>query len=299
VAKKEWGNAINLSRTLLFRLATSDRFEQLVRRLPAGEDLAYANARRYVAGSTREEAFAVVRRLHNQGLAASIDLFGERVRDPTAARAAADDYVALAGALADLPAETYLSIDLSHVGLDLSTNLCRDQVARIVAAMPANARLQIGAEDSDRAARILEVILALARDGAPVMATIQANLRRSDADAMLLADMGVPIRLVKGAYVEPSEVARRWGEETDIAYVYLAHRLHAAGAEVAIATHDPVLREALLAAMPKLGVEMLLGVRSEDAIQTAQHRHPVRIYVPYGRDWFRYWMRRVAEARGA
>lgn len=268
-----------------------------MRRLPAGEDLTYAAAKRYVAGSTREEAFAVVGQLHDQGLATSIDLFGEQVRDETAARVAADDYVALAGALVDLAAGTYLSIDLSHVGLDLSVDLCRQQVERILATMPSNARLQIGAEDSARTDRILEVLVALARNGGPIMATLQANLRRSERDASTVIEVGIPVRLVKGAYVEPPQVAHRWGEETDLAYIRLAHRLHAAGTDVIIATHDPVLREALLAALPSLGVEMLLGVRSEDAIRLAQRGDPVRIYVPYGQDWFRYWMRRVAEAR--
>jgi len=248
-----------------------------------------------VAGSTREEAFAVVRRLHDQGLTASIDLFGEQVRDETAARAAADDYVALAGALADLPGGT----DLSHVGLDIAVDFCRDQVARIITALPPQARLQIGAEDGAHTDRILEVILGLARDGSSIVATLQANLRRSERDAAALAAAGVPVRLVKGAYVEPAEVSYAWGEETDVAFIRLAYDLRVGGAEVVIATHDPVLREALLAAFPELGIEMLLGVRSEDAVMLARRGKPARIYVPYGHDWFRYWMRRLAESRGA
>jgi len=131
------------------------------------------------------------------------------------------------------------------------------------------------------------------------MATLQANLRRSERDAVALIEAGIQVRLVKGAYVEPAEVSYAWGEETDVAYVRLAHRLHAAGAEVAIATHDPVLREALLAAFPESSIEMLLGVRSVDATMLARRGKPARIYVPYGHDWFRYWMRRLAEFRGA
>jgi len=152
-----------------------------VRRVPVGEELAYAAAKRYVAASTREESFVVVRRLHDQGLSASIDLFGEQVRDATTAREAVDGYVALATALADLPAGTALSIYLSHVGLDIATDLCRDHVMRIDTAMPPQARLQFGAEDSARTDRTLAVIFALARDGAPVTATLQVNLRRKAA----------------------------------------------------------------------------------------------------------------------
>lgn len=130
-------------------------------------------------------------------------------------------------------------------------------------------------------------------------ATIQANLKRSRSDAHALAEGGVPIRLVKGAYVEDPRVARPWGESTDLAFLELAHDLHANGAEIALATHDPILREALLRALPNVGVEMLLGVRSADASSLAGRGVPVRIYVAYGDDWFRYAMRRWAESAGA
>ena len=129
-------------------------------------------------------------------------------------------------------------------------------------------------------------------------ATVQANLERSRADAEALAEGRVPIRLVKGAYAEDPGVARRWGEPTDLAFLELAHELHANGAEVAIATHDALLREALLRALPDIGVEMLLGVRSADARVLAGRGVPVRIYVPYGDGWFRYAMRRWAESVG-
>jgi proline dehydrogenase len=108
----------------------------------------------------------------------------------------------------------------------------------------------------------------------------------------------VPIRLVKGAYVEEPQIARPRGEPTDLAFLELAHEVHANGAELAIATHDAVLREALLRALPGIGVEMLLGVRSADARAAAGRGLPVRIYVPYGDGWFRYAMRRWAESVG-
>ena len=111
-----------------------------------------------------------------------------------------------------------------------------------------------------------------------------------------LAEDGVPIRLVKGAYPETPEIVLPWGEATDLAFIEIAHELHAAGAEVAIATHDAVLREGLLRALPGIGVEMLLGVRSADARTLAGRGVPVRIYVPYGDGWFRYAARRWAES---
>ncbi len=132
----------------------------------------------------------------------------------------------------------------------------------------------------------------------PMSATVQANLKRGPIDASRLVEAGVPIRLVKGAYVEDPAIAHAWGEPTDLAFLELAHQLHRDGALIALGTHDPVLRAALLHALPDLGVEMLLGVRSEDAHQLVASNVPVRIYVPYGEGWFRYAMRRLAESRG-
>jgi proline dehydrogenase len=142
-------------------------------------------------------------------------------------------------------------------------------------------------------------VLAVARRGGPVAATVQANLRRSRADAHRLTEAGVPIRLVKGAYVEPPSIALAWGDPTDIAFAELAHELHRAGAEVSLATHDPVLREALLPAMPGAAVEMLLGVRTPDLPALVARGVSVRVYVPYGERWLRYAMRRAAESRVA
>jgi proline dehydrogenase len=100
----------------------------------------------------------------------------------------------------------------------------------------------VSAEESWRTERILDVVLALAMQGAPVMATLQANLRRSTADARRLADAAVPVRLVKGAYREPPDVAHTWGEPTDVAFLRLAHELHAASIELVVGTHDQVIR---------------------------------------------------------
>ena len=287
------------TRRPLFALATSERFERAVRMAPQGEALAYRLASRYVAGRTADDALATARRLAGGGVLSSIDFFGERVTDPREADWVADTYIELAGRLSGAPSGTYLSADLSHLALDEPGSRCARRLERIAAALPSGARIQIGAEEAACADRILETVLAVARGGAAVSATVQANLRRSWRDAIVLAEAGVPIRLVKGAYVESPAVAYGWGDETDIAFAELAHEVHRAGAELSLATHDPVLREALLPALPGVGVEMLLGVRLDDQASLAARGVPVRAYVPYGRDWFRYAMRRLAESRGA
>jgi proline dehydrogenase len=285
-------------RRLLFALATSARWERTIRAIPGGERMAYRWARPYVAGARLADALARAHRLASEGLASSIDLFGESVADPLEADRVSDEYVVLAGALDQAPDDCFLSIDLSHIGVDQSGDAVQRRLERICAALPANRRLQVGAEQERRADRILAAVLAVARRGGAVSATIQANLVRSQADAHELAAAGVPIRLVKGAYVEGPGVSRPWGEATDLAYIELAHELHANGAEIALATHDAVLREALLRALPAAGVEMLLGVRNHDASALARRGVPTRIYVPYGPCWFRYAMRRWAESVG-
>ncbi len=289
--------SLTLRRPLL-ALATSDRFERAVCRTSRGEAVAYRLASRYVAGRTVEDALATASQLAGLGALSSIDFFGERVTDRLEADRVADVYVSLAGRLGEAPLGTYLSVDLSHIALDEPGSGVVRRLERIAAALPDGAIIQVGAEEAARADRILETVLAVARAGGRVAATLQANLRRSVSDASALVDAGVPIRLVKGAYVEPAAVAHAWGDATDLAFVSLAHSLHAAGATVWLATHDPVLREALLAAMPGVGVEMLLGVRPDDPPALAARGIPVRVYMPFGENWFRYAMRRLAESRG-
>lgn len=128
-------------------------------------------------------------------------------------------------------------------------------------------------------------------------ATVQANLTRSPGDADRLATTGVHVRLVKGAYIESSG-AHAYGETTDIAYLRLAHRLAASGVSWSIATHDGRLREAVHLALGPVPVEQLFGVRREVLDELHAQGVPTRVYVPYGADWFRYWLRRLAESRG-
>jgi proline dehydrogenase len=266
-----------------------------VRSVPGGDARAYAAARRYVAGRTRDDALGVASRLTARGLAVAVDFFGEDERDPAVAARVADDYVSLGQAVAALSGDVCIALDLSHLAVDTDPAAARDHLIRIAAAAP----VQVGAEDSARTDAILDCVLGAAARGARVAATLQANLRRSPADADRLAAADVPVRLVKGAYVEPPSIAHSYGEATDRAFAALAHRLHAAGATLTLATHDPMLRAALLPGMPGVGVEQLLGVREDDAAVLVGQGRQVRVYVPYGQDWFRYWMRRVAESRGA
>ena len=291
---------MGLDRDVLFRLATSERLERAVKRAPGGEAAAWRAASRYVAGRSRTDALATVARLLAQGHGVSVDLFGERVRDPAVADRVLEDYVALAGALPPPPADAWLSVDLSHLALNTDAAAAAERLAAIAGALPAGRRVQVGAEEAAHADAILGCVLDVAARGLAdrLGATVQANLLRSPADAEALAAAGVHVRLVKGAYVEPAG-AHAYGEPTDVAFLRLGFRLAERGAAWSMATHDGRLREALLLAHGPVPVEQLLGVRPEALGELHARGVPTRVYVPYGPDWFRYWMRRLAESRGA
>ncbi len=292
---------MSVSRAVIFRLATSARLERALRAVPRSERRAWRAASRYVAGTSFADACGVAQVLHERGVGSSIDQFGELVRDTSKAERVAADYLSLADELAVLPEDAWLSVDLSHLGLDAQARRCAEHLAAIAGALPLGRRIQVGAEDHDRADAVLGCIIAVAEGGLAdrLGATSQANFHRSPGDLDRLVRAGVHIRLVKGAYAEPPERALAYGEATDIAYVRLAHRLAEAGAEFALGTHDGVLREALLAALGPRPVEQLLGVRPAVLDDLVGRGVPVRAYLPFGDNWFRYWMRRVAESRGA
>ena len=291
---------MGLERRVLFRLATSSRLERAVKRVPGGEPGAWRAASRYVAGRSRSEALAATETLLEHGHGVSIDLFGERVSDPAVADQVLEDYIALIAALPPAPADVWLSVDLSHLALDTGAAAAADRLAAITDALPAGRRVQVGAEQLALTDAILACVLAVAARGRAdrLGATVQANLLRSPADADTLADAGVHVRLVKGAYVEATG-AHPFGEPTDVAFLRLGFRLAERGAAWSMATHDGRLREALLLAHGSVPVEQLLGVRPEALDELHDRGVPTRVYVPYGPDWFRYWLRRLTESRGA
>lgn len=294
-----FANMIGLSRRRwLYALAVNERVETLARSSGVVEDAAYRAAKRYVAGRSLDEAIETVHRLADAGLGVCLDLFGEGVEDERQLSEVVAGYREAATALRGVSGDVSLEIVPSHLGLDFGIDVCRRYVEELVELLPEGSLLQISAEESHRTPHIMELTVAMANAGAPVQATVQANLRRSPDDVNRLVAAGVPIRLVKGAYLESADDAHPWGEPTDLAYVRLAHQVRDGGVDLAVATHDRVIREALLAALPGISVEMLLGVREPDAHALVSHGHQVRIYTPYGDDWFRYWLRRVAEAQG-
>jgi proline dehydrogenase len=291
---------MGLGRSALFRVATSKRLERAVKRVPGGELAAWRSASRYVASRSLSGAIATVEMLRERGHGASVDLFGERVSDSAVADAVLEDYLALVAALPPPPADVWLSVDLSHLALGAGAAAAADRLAAIANALPGGRRVQVGAEDAALTDAVRACVIAVAARGLAdrLGATVQANLVRSPTDTDALADADVHIRLVKGAYVEATS-AHPYGEPTDVAFLRLGFRLAERGAAWSMATHDGRLREALLLAHGPVPVEQLLGVRPEALDELHDRGIPTRVYVPYGADWFRYWMRRLAESRGA
>lgn len=290
---------MGFDRAVLFRAATSEPFERLVKAAPGGELAAWRGASRYVAGRSRTEALSTSAGLLRRGHGVSVDLFGELVDDPATADRVTEDYLSLVAALLP-PADAWLSLDLTHLALDADPAGAADRLASIAVALPAGRRVQVGAEDATRTDPVLACVLEVASRGLAdrVGATVQANLLRSPADVDVLTQAGVHVRLVKGAYLE-SDGAHAYGEPTDVAYLHLGFQLADAGAAWSMATHDGRLREALLLALGAVPVEQLFGVRPDVLDDLHDRGVPTRVYVPYGPDWFRYWLRRLAESRGA
>jgi len=281
-------------------LATYEPFERVTKAIPGGEMAAWRAPSRYVAGRSQAEALTTSAGLLQGGHGVSVDLFGELVEDAAAAEQVVEDYQSLATALPAPPADAWLSVDLTHLALDTDSTGAADRLAAIAEALPDGRRVQVGAENAARTDTVLTCVLDVASRGLAdrVGATVQANLRRSPVDVDTLTQAGVHVRLVKGAYVETNG-AHPYGEPTDVAYLRLGFQLARAGAAWSMATHDGRLREALLLALGTVPVEQLLGVRPRVLLDLRDRGVPTRVYVPYSPDWFRYWLRRLAESRGA
>ena len=268
---------------------------------------------RFVAGERREQALDALERLRDQGFRTTVDILGESVTSEAAARAAADEYVATIDALADRELDRNVSLKLSQMGLGLSPQLCRENLARIVArAVERDAFVRIdmeahGTTDATLAAwRALRPASAAADPdvaaGADVGVVIQSALRRSAADVDALIAAGARVRLCKGAYVEPASVAFQDKAEVDAAFEALMLRLLREGRFPAFATHDDrLVRRAIEVARAegiapdRFEFQMLYGVRRDLQDRLRRAGYGVRVYVPFGTEWYPYFMRRLAE----
>jgi proline dehydrogenase len=261
-------------------------------------------ARRFIAGETIEEALRAVSDLRARGLRLTVDYLGESVSTGEAAKSASDEYVRILDAMVVAGVERNISVKLTQLGLDVDRATAVDNMRRILEhGAPHDFFVRIDMEGSAYAAQTLEVVDVLWRQQyRNIGAVIQSYLKRSEADVRRLNAAGIRVRLVKGAYREPKAVAYPDKETVDAKFVELMRLLLDHGTYPAIATHDPAMIDATKAYARERGYgsdrfefQMLYGIRRDlQASLVAEGCH-VRVYVPFGRQWYPYFMRRLGE----
>jgi proline dehydrogenase len=286
-------------RSALLSLSRRRSLGRLATRAPVTRTMVH----RFVSGETLDDALPVLDRIHAAGLRTTVDVLGEAVDTDAAATAAADRYVELLDAIAAHGLDGNVSLKLTQMGLDVGRDVCRDNVERVFRkAAESGSFVRVDMEDHTKT----DATLGLWRELRPVNPSsgvvIQASLRRSDADITALMADGVRIRLCKGAYKEPASVAYQEKAEVDRAYVALMERLLRAGEYPALATHDPRIIRRAIAFAEREGIgrerfefQMLYGVRRDLQDQLVAAGWTVRVYVPFGQEWYPYFMRRLAE----
>jgi proline dehydrogenase len=299
-------------RTTILYLSRARWARRAVTRLPVARDV----AARFVAGETAADAIRTVRSLNARGINATLDHLGESVTNEADATRAADDYVYVLGQIHDCDVRSNVSIKLTQMGLDLSVDFCIDNVRRIVdTAQRLGNFVRIDMEGTPHTDRTIDVFNALRRNFDNVGLVLQAYLYRTEADMLALLQNNVRLRLCKGAYQEPPDKALARKTDVDDNFLRLmrllldnAYRTPPAGETgrfpplPAIATHDEKMVAGTLAYAAKLGLpsdryefQMLHGIGRELQDRLAAHGQCVRVYVPYGTEWYPYFMRRLAE----
>jgi proline dehydrogenase len=269
----------------------------------AGAPIGRAVASRFVAGEHLDDAIRVCRDLRKEGIGGVLDHLGENVRAPEQAAQAVRDYVRAVDRIrheGDLDA--YVSVKLTQLGLDFSHELCTANVEEVLrAAEPGGVLVMIDMESSVYVDRTLRVFRDLRERHEGIGVCLQASLHRTPADVGALPARSI-VRLVKGAYLEPPEVAIASRREVDLAFARLFSTLVSRGHAVHVATHDPKLLDGARRYVEREGIDpslieyqMLYGVRRDLQARLASDGLPVRVYVPYGTEWYPYLTRRLAE----
>lgn len=260
-------------------------------------------ARRFVAGEGLDDAIEAGREMNRAGRSASLDLLGENVSDEAGARRAADGYLAIFDRIAREKLDANVSLKLTQLGLDLGDALCQELVEKIVShAAELGNFVRIDMEASAYTQRTVEIARRVRAKHPNVGTVMQAYLYRAEQDVKDLLSAGCRMRLCKGAYKEPPDIAFPLKSDVDANYVKLMKLLLPSGIYHGIATHDPAMiqatkdfaREARIAS-DQFEFQMLYGIRIDLQAQIVREGYRLRVYIPYGTDWFPYFMRRLAE----
>jgi proline dehydrogenase len=290
-------------RRALLAASASSRLRQVITTAPQTRAIVES----YVAGETADDAVRVARKLRAAGLLVSLDYLGEDTKDPAQAAAVTDEYIQLLGKLAaeglTAGGGAEISVKATAVGLFLGSRTAQENIRRIcTAAQDAGTTVTLDAEEFGAIEPTLRIAAQLREDHPDLGCVIQSCLRRSEADCRALSGHGIRVRLCKGAYSEPESVAYGSRREVDLSYARCLRALMNSPGYPMVATHDPRLIQitgslALLTgrAPDSFEYQMLYGIRPAEQRRLADSGAKMRVYVPYGGDWYAYLVRRLAE----
>jgi len=276
----------------------------IVRMLPAvPKTVVRRISSRYIAGEELEDALRVVREVNAEGKLATIDVLGEEITNPDEARAIAGAYRLAFEAIEREGLDSNVSVKLTALGLGLGYELCRENLVDVVSHAAGGNFVRIDMEDSSTTDENLRLYRELREAGHEnVGVVLQARLKRTLDDVRALAGLRPSVRLCKGIYLEPAEIAYRDFEAIRSNFVTVLDALWDAGCYVGIATHDQWLIEQAQKGIEERGLaredyefQMLLGVRPALGDELVRAGHRLRIYTPFGRYWYAYSMRRLQE----
>jgi len=260
--------------------------------------------RRFIAGESLAEAIDAARAIQSRGLTTTLDYLGESVASAAEADAATREYIGIVQQIAASGVERNISLKLTQLGLTIDRATSVDNFRRILDVAQANDFfVRIDMENSPFTAVTLDVFETMWQQGYRTAGVVlQSYLPRSEQDAMRMNALGARVRLVKGAYKEPRGVAYQSKADVDASYVRIMQLLLRDGAYPAIATHDPAMIDATRAfareqriATDRFEFQMLYGIRRDLQTSLRAEGYRVRVYVPFGREWFPYFMRRLGE----
>ncbi|MDQ0177762.1 proline dehydrogenase [Bacillus chungangensis] len=260
-------------------------------------------AARFVAGETLDQAVAVIKDLNKKGLVVTIDYLGEFIDNAEEANEMADNSIQAIQAIGREKLNAQLSLKMTSMGMDISDELVMNNMERILEAAKANdVFVTIDMEDFARCEKTLQIFKKLKTEYDNIGTVIQAYLYRTRSDIEDLDDYAPNLRLVKGAYKESSEVAFPDKKDVDENYKKIIEMHLLNGHYTAIASHDDAIIEHTIQFVKDHNIpndqfefQMLYGIRNERQIELAQQGYKMRVYVPYGNDWYGYFMRRLAE----
>ena len=288
-----------MTKSVFLYLSKSERFKNFLTRFKSFNNV----TRRFVAGENLTDAVEAIRKLNRQGISASFDHLGESITSEKATQAEVDEYVHVLDSIHETGLDSNVSVKLTQLGLDVSQELCYANTRKIVeAARRYQNFVRIDMEESSKTDATIQVFKRLRAEFDNVGIVIQSYLYRSEKDIEDLLKLNARIRLCKGAYKEPPSVAFPNKSDVDANYVKLTGLLLSSGIYHGLATHDQNMISSAIQFAKEHGIssdnyefQMLYGIRRDLQEKLVREGYRMRVYVPYGRYWYPYFMRRLAE----